>query len=127
MSAKFATALFLAGALIVPVAGYAAGTADTQSMTSKTKAVVSDAAITTKIKAGFAKDNQVSAMHIKVDTDNGVVKLTGTAKSEAEAERAAQIAQSTAGVTSVNNDIQVGASESMKPSRSSSTSGSTKY
>jgi hyperosmotically inducible protein len=126
MSAKFATALFLAGALIVPVAGYAAGTADTQSMTGKTKAVVSDAAITTKIKAGFAKDNQVSAMHIKVDTDNGIVRLTGTAKSQAEADRAAEIAQSTAGVTSVSNDIQVGASDSMKPS-SSTTSGSTKY
>lgn len=125
MSAKFATALFLAGALIVPVAGYAAATADTQSMTGKTKAVVSDAAITTKIKAGFAKDNQVSAMHIKVDTDNGVVKLSGTAKSQAEAERAAQIAQSTAGVASVNNDIQVSASDAM-PSRST-TSGSTKY
>lgn len=114
MSVKLATALFLASALIVPTAGYAAGTADTHSMTDKTSAVVSDTAITTKIKAGFAKDSQVSAMNIKVDTDNGVVKLSGTAKSQAEADKAAQIAQGTAGVTSVSNDIQVSPSGSTK-------------
>jgi hyperosmotically inducible periplasmic protein len=38
--------------------------------------------ITTKIKAEFAKDKQVSAMNIKVDTDKGVVKLTGNAKEQ---------------------------------------------
>ena len=69
--------------------------------------VVSDAMITTKIKAEFAKDKQVSAMKINVDTDKGVVKLAGTAKSKAEAEKAETIAKNIAGVSSVHNEIKV--------------------
>jgi pentapeptide MXKDX repeat protein len=69
--------------------------------------VVSDAMITTKIKAEFAKDKTVSAMKINVDTDKGVVKLGGTAKSKAEAEKAEQIAKNIAGVSAVHNDIKV--------------------
>ncbi len=48
-------------------------------------------------------------MSIKVDTDNGVVKLSGNAKSQEEADKAAEIAKNTEGVTSVTNDIRVGA------------------
>lgn len=115
MLSKLTGALFLAGALVVPATGYATGTSATQatdsrSATQKTKDAVGDAAITTKVKAKFAADNQVSAMNIKVDTDNGVVKLSGDAKSRAEAEKAEQIAKSTEGVTAVTNDIRVGAS-----------------
>ena len=71
-------------------------------------AAVSDAAITTKVKTKFAADKEVSATNIHVDTDNGVVKLTGTAKSRDEAMKAADIAKSTEGVASVDNAIQVG-------------------
>ncbi len=47
-------------------------------------------------------------MNIKVDTDNkGVVTLSGNAKSQAEADKAASIARATSGVTTVNNNIQV--------------------
>jgi osmotically-inducible protein OsmY len=64
--------------------------------------------ITTKIKAAMAKDKQVSAMHIKVDTDNkGVVTLSGKAKSQAEADKAVSIARNTEGVVDVRSDIQV--------------------
>jgi hyperosmotically inducible protein len=48
-------------------------------------------------------------MNIKVDTDNGVVKLSGNAKSQAEADKAAEIAKNTEGVASVSNDIRVNA------------------
>jgi hyperosmotically inducible protein len=49
----------------------------------------------------------VSALSIKVDTDKGVVKLSGNAKSKDEAAKAESIAKSVNGVTSVKNDIQV--------------------
>jgi hyperosmotically inducible protein len=104
MNAKWATTWLVAGALLVPVAGY---TADTPSKTESAKEVVSDSVITTKIKAEFANDKQVSAMNIKVDTDKGVVKLSGNAKSKDEADKAASIAKNTKGVVSVKNDIQV--------------------
>lgn len=129
MMKKLATALIATGLMVAPVASYAngtmgnksdatnaqAGTTATQSqsgmtnhaMGQKTGAAVSDAAITTKVKAKFAADSTVSATKIHVDTDNGVVKLTGTAKSQDEAAKAAEIAKSTEGVASVDNAIQV--------------------
>jgi osmotically-inducible protein OsmY len=69
--------------------------------------VMDDAAITTKIKTEYAKDKLVSATKIKVDTNKGVVQLSGVAKSKAEADKAAEIAKNTKGVTSVKNDIKV--------------------
>ena len=129
MMKKLATALIVTGLTVAPVASHAngtmgnksdatnaqAGTTATQSqsgmtnhaMGQKTGAALSDAAITTKVKAKFASDSTVSATKIHVDTDNGVVKLTGTAKSQDEAAKAAEIAKSTEGVASVDNAIQV--------------------
>ena len=123
---KLAAALFVAGLAVAPAASYANGTMGTKAdaatapsastqnhsaMTNhatKTGEAVSDAAITTKVKAKFATDKLVSATNIHVDTDNGVVKLSGTAKSQDEAMKAADIARSTDGVTSVDNAIKVG-------------------
>jgi len=106
MKAKLAAVCFIAGALLVPVAGYTADTKEPSKMDSA-KEVIDDSVITTKIKAEFAKDKAVSALNIKVDTDKGVVKLSGNAKSKDEADKAASIAKSTKGVSSVKNDIQV--------------------
>jgi len=107
MIAKWTTALFLAGTLLAPAAGYAADTTAAPTATEKAREAIGDAAITTKVKAKFATDRDVSAMNIKVDTDNGVVKLSGNAKSQDEANKAAEIAKSTEGVMSVTNDIRV--------------------
>ncbi len=111
MKTKLVTTCFFAGALLAPIGGYAADTYSKDSGAKKetVKEAVGDAVITTKIKAEYAKDKQVSAMKIHVDTDNkGVVTLTGNAKSQAEADKAAAIARDTKGVTSVTNSIQVG-------------------
>ena len=43
---------------------------------------VDDAGITTKVKAKFAEDKTVSAMAISVETLNGVVQLSGFAKTQ---------------------------------------------
>jgi osmotically-inducible protein OsmY len=122
MKMKLIAAYLAAAALSVPAVAYSADTEkegmpkDTMSREApstpapaakKEGGVVSDAMITTKIKAEFAKDKAVSAMKIHVDTDKGVVKLGGTAKSKAEAEKAETIAKNIAGVTSVQNDIKV--------------------
>lgn len=69
---------------------------------------LSDTVITTKVKAEFAKDKTVSASDIKVDTDSkGLVQLSGTAKSQAEADQAVKIAKGVKGVTAVKSDIVV--------------------
>ena len=63
--------------------------------------VIDDTLITTKIKASFAADSQVSALAINVDTANGVVSLAGVVRSEQERQRAIQLAQSIEGVQRV--------------------------
>ncbi len=104
MNTKLATTLVIA-ALIVPVAGYAA---DTKSAKESIKENVGDAVITTKIKAEYAKDKDVSALKIRVDTDDrGAVTLSGNAKSQAESDKAVAIARDTKGVSSVKNEIKV--------------------
>jgi osmotically-inducible protein OsmY len=104
MNTKLAATLVI-GALLAPVAVYAAE----KSTTETVKEAVSDTVITGKIKAEFAKDKTVDAIDITVDTDNkGAVTLSGKAKSKAQADQAAKIARETKGVTSVKNNITVG-------------------
>ena len=99
MNRKLTIAALFIGAMTLPVLGYSADTA---------KDAIKDSVITTKIKAEMVKDPTVSATHIKVDTDaNGIVQLSGTAKSKAEADKAVSIAQNTKGVSSVQNKITI--------------------
>jgi hyperosmotically inducible protein len=108
MHSKIIAAILVSGALIVPTAGYSQSQGSPNAAPKATVGEkIDDAVITTKIKAEMAKDKAVSATSIKVDTDKGVVQLSGTAKSKAEAEKAAVIARSVTGVTSVKNDIVV--------------------
>lgn len=68
---------------------------------------VDDAAITAEIKSKMAADKQVAATAINVETLNGTTQLSGFAKSQAEKDRAAEIARQAKGVKSVRNDIVV--------------------
>jgi hyperosmotically inducible protein len=70
-------------------------------------AYVDDAALTTRVKAKFAEDKAVSAMAISVETLNGVVQLSGFAKSAEEKAMAERLARDTSGVRAVRNDIIV--------------------
>ncbi|MFZ3088474.1 MAG: BON domain-containing protein [Methylotenera sp.] len=105
MKIKLATTCFLLGTLLVPIAGYSA---DSDLDRSHPKAFVKDSIITTKIKAKLAEEKIGSLVHIKVDTDsNGIVWLSGTAKTQEQIDKAVSIAHDTEGVTSVNNDIKI--------------------
>ena len=68
---------------------------------------IDDSTITTRVKAKFAEDREVSAMAIGVETLKGVVQLSGFAKSAAEKGRAEEIARTTASVKGVINDIVI--------------------
>lgn len=67
-----------------------------------------DAAITTQINADLARDPELSARKIDVDTTDGKVVLKGSAPSDAARERAAATALAVAGVTAVDNQLRVG-------------------
>jgi osmotically-inducible protein OsmY len=69
---------------------------------------LSDAAITAAVKTKFLADTTVSGLKIDVDTNNGVVTLTGTISSPAERRKALQIARDTEGVKSVKDSLKIG-------------------
>ncbi len=79
----------------------AAGAMD--SVTGKAK----DAVITTSVNAELAKDSQLSALRINVDTVEGRVALRGTAPDAASKDRATTLAQRVDGVKAVDNQLTV--------------------
>lgn len=68
---------------------------------------VDDATIATRVKAKFAEDQTVSAMRIQVEALKGTVQLAGFATSQAEKDRAGQLARGTPDVKEVRNNIIV--------------------
>lgn len=70
-------------------------------------AYVDDATITARVKARFIENKEVAAASIKVETLNGVVMLSGFAKSTTERNTAESLARSVSGVRSVKNEIAV--------------------
>ena len=68
---------------------------------------VDDAAITASVSAGLAKDPDLSAIKINVDTKGGMVTLNGPAPSAAAKARAEAIAKGVEGVSSVDNRLEV--------------------
>jgi hyperosmotically inducible periplasmic protein len=105
MRYKIATSCFVIASVLAPVAAYAA---DGDTDRSKPAAFVKDSVITTKIKTKLAAEHPGSAKHIQVDTDaNGVVWLSGTTDTQADADKAVEIARNTEGVKSVNAKLKV--------------------
>ncbi|MGB8328079.1 MAG: BON domain-containing protein [Steroidobacteraceae bacterium] len=81
---------------------------DSDQDRSHAVAFVKDSAITTKIKSKLAMQHLTSVGRIHVDTDmNGVVYLSGTARSQKAIDKAVSIARRTEGVKSVQNDLTV--------------------
>ncbi len=65
---------------------------------------ITDATITTKIKAQLAADDQIRATDIKVDTAKGAVTLKGSVASADVRDRAIAIARKVDGVKTVDTD-----------------------
>ena len=78
---------------------------DSKSQSMKTYA--GDTATTSEVKAKLLADDVVPSRHIKVETTDGVVQLSGDVSSAAQSERAESIAKAVDGVKSVKNDIKV--------------------
>jgi len=94
------------------------GVAKTDQMASDAKAKtergaaamgekIDDAQITASVSAGLAKDSELSAIKIDVDTKGGKVMLNGPAPTAAAKARAEEIARSVKGVSTVENKLQV--------------------
>ena len=70
--------------------------------------VAGNATLTAAVKTKFLADTDVSGLRIDVDSNNGVVTLTGTVPTAAEKKKAIAIAKDTDGVKSVIDRLKVG-------------------
>jgi len=68
---------------------------------------VDDSVITAKVKSAFVEDKAVSAHKISVETNKGVVQLSGFVSDSRESLRAVQLARNVKGVKAVRNDLAV--------------------
>ena len=66
-----------------------------------------DASITSQVKYALLSHKGASALHTKVVTDDGKVRITGDAKSDAEKSLVTKLASDVRGVRSVDNDMSV--------------------
>ena len=71
-------------------------------------AVIDDATITTKVKYELAEDVKFGTLKtVQVDTDRGVVTLTGKVHSKREMQNAGLVADKVDGVVKVHNMLSV--------------------
>ena len=83
-------------------------TADaTPNMPDAQPAAYSDAGLTASIKSKLLADATVGGLRIDVDSQNGVVTLTGEVKSQAEKDQALRLARETEGVASVSDKLTI--------------------
>jgi len=83
-----------------------AGCASTQKHES-TGQYIDDAAITTSVKGAIFNEASLKSMEINVETFKGRVQLSGFVRSQANIDRAVQVAQGINGVSSVGNDMRL--------------------
>ena len=107
----FAVTAMTATALSVLLAGpvMAAGAPTAQPVMlaasetmDKAEDAVSDTWITSKVKSTFLADSELSGIDIKVETNKGVVTLSGVVATEAEHDLAVAKAKEIKGVTAVS-------------------------
>ena len=68
---------------------------------------IDDATLTNRVKSAITADSNLKSLTINVDTMAGVVTLKGTADSQANRQKAEQIASAVDGVRTVRNELVV--------------------
>ena len=79
-----------------------------ESVTGKTaRQTIDDATLTASVQAKLTSDKLSNFSRINVDTDRSVVSLNGVVRTVEEKSRAEELARQVAGVTKVNNNLQI--------------------
>jgi hyperosmotically inducible protein len=86
-------------------AGSSAANGSTSQDAGNMQATVEDTTVTAKVKAALLATDGIQATDISVETQQGVVILTGKVADASQAQRAAEVAQSVEGVRSVDNRL----------------------
>jgi osmotically-inducible protein OsmY len=68
---------------------------------------ISDASISIAVQAKLIRDHSSHFPRIYVDTEHGVVNLSGVVKTDSQRDQAEHLASQVEGVVKVNNNLQV--------------------
>ncbi|HLV00402.1 MAG TPA: BON domain-containing protein [Acidobacteriota bacterium] len=103
-------ALLIIGGLIaylVTFGDWSSPGSSLQQAAVKVRESSDNASTTARVKAAFALSKRISALDINVDTDGGIVTLTGRVPSQELKDLAELISEETSGVTEVRNRLIV--------------------
>lgn len=100
ISKRLATVLF--SFLLLAVAGCAS-----TSKSEGTGEYIDDTVITTKVKAEIFNEPTLKSREVNVETFKGTVQLSGFVSSQADINKAVEVARSVKGVKSVKNDMKI--------------------
>jgi hypothetical protein len=84
-----------------------------------TRQPADDLTISTRVKIELLADPQLGALRLEVSTLNGIVTLSGTVQSQADADRAAAAARRVPGVRGVKPELKIGGGASQLAPRAS--------
>ena len=94
--------------IVTIVAAIALTSVACQTTTGKTAGdTVSDASISTMVQSKLTADRMSNFTRVDVDTERGVVNLSGVVQSAEQKAKAAEIARQVNGVKRVNNNLQI--------------------
>lgn len=74
---------------------------------SSTGEYIDDSVITTKVKTAILNEPTLKSIEINVETFKGVVQLSGFVTSQADINKATEVASQVKGVESVKNDMRL--------------------
>jgi hyperosmotically inducible periplasmic protein len=93
------------GGLVASAAAQTADAPTTETQAGSQGGV--DGALAGRVKAALAGDQKLLSRHIEVSARQGVVHLGGFVESDGDLKRALQDAKSVAGVSSVENEMEL--------------------
>jgi osmotically-inducible protein OsmY len=80
---------------------------ETRAKTSLAKDAVADSVITTKVKTELMAEPALKSLEVHVETTNGTVMLSGFVPSQAEVDKAVNVARNVKGVNKVQSSLRV--------------------
>jgi hyperosmotically inducible periplasmic protein len=96
--------LALACATVLAACGSTGGVPASEA---RAAAIVDDTAVTSRVKAALVDDPLTQAHRIDVETQRGIVQLSGFVDTAEQKERATAVARGIAGVRDVNNELEL--------------------
>ena len=80
---------------------------ETRAKTSLAKDAVADSVITTKVKTELLAEPALKSLDVHVETANGTVMLSGFVPSQAEVDKAVNVARNVKGVNKVQSSLRI--------------------